>query len=89
MPEPETVAERERVVQFAGVGCAIQGLGILAPFVLSAFAGTIGAAIGVLLLIVLLFVGGAKASTWRCGNCKNPIAEADVRLCPVCKARLG
>jgi hypothetical protein len=89
-------AKRERVGQFAGIGCLIQGLGLLAPFVLAALAsiiagavgGVVGALVGVVVLVVLLIVGSAKAKSWRCGNCKNPIASASVTICPVCKAVL-
>jgi hypothetical protein len=86
--ESEIIAKRERVGQFAGIGCFIQGLGLLAPFALGALFGTTGALVGVGLLVVLFIVGSSKAKSWRCGNCKNPIANAEVRACPVCKAQL-
>jgi hypothetical protein len=86
MVEPSLVARREKVGQFVGAGCFIQGVGLGAPFVLYFLAGPVGAVIGVLILVVLFFVGSAKAKNWRCSNCKNPIADANVRICPVCKA---
>lgn len=88
MSETEITARREKVGQFAGAGCFIQGAGLLAPFILYAVAGIPGAIVGVIVLVVLFFVGSTKASTWRCGHCKNPIADANVRICPVCKAHL-
>ena len=89
-------AERERVSSFVGVGCLLQAVGLLAPFFLYAIfaavaglaAGAIGAVAGLVLLPVLFVVGSRKASSWRCGNCKNPLASKDVRLCPVCHATL-
>ena len=88
MVETEITARREKVRQFAGTGCFVQGAGLLAPFILGALAGIPGAIVGVILLVILFFVGSAKANTWRCGHCKNPIADTNVRICPVCKAHL-
>ena len=82
------VAERELVTEFAGVGCLLQGLGILAPIVLGIFAGTVGLGIGLVLFLVLFFFGSSKSKKWRCGNCKNPLPGDEVSACPVCKARL-
>jgi hypothetical protein len=89
------VASRERVSSFVDVGWLIQAAGLLAPFVLAgvfgAAAGGAGAAVGglvgLVLLVVLFVVGSRKASLWRCGVCKNPIANKDVRICPVCRLR--
>jgi uncharacterized membrane protein len=82
------VARREKRSEVAGVGCLIQGLGLLAPFVLGALLGIIGGAIGLVLLLVMFFVGSAKATKWICGNCKNPIASKEVTVCAACRARL-
>lgn len=88
MADPQLIASRERVSKFAGTGCLIQGAGLVAPFLLGVLAGTSGAIIGVVLLVILFFIGSSKALMWRCGYCKNPIADAGVRICPVCKAEL-
>lgn len=88
MAEIVPTARRERKSEFAGVGCVIQGLGLLSPFVLGALLGAVGAVIGVIMLVALFFLGSAKSSRWVCGHCKNPIASKDVQICPVCKANL-
>lgn len=88
MGNAKLVAERERTSQFAGVGCLVQAAGIVAPFVLGALFGVVGAVIGVGILVILFFVGSSMAKPWRCGNCKNLIASKSVRICPACKAEL-
>jgi hypothetical protein len=86
---PSIEAKRERVSQFVGIGCLIQGIALLSPFVLGAWAGIAGVIVGIILLIILFIIGAKKAKVWRCGNCKNPIANADIQMCPVCKAKLS
>ena len=92
----ELIAKRERVSSFVGAGCLIQAAGFLAPLVLYWVFGFIagasgqmfGLVIGLILLAVMFIYGSRKASLWRCGNCKNPIASKDVNMCPVCRATL-
>lgn len=81
----EDVAKRERISNFIGLGCFIQGFGLLAPLILAPLLGVTGAVIGSLIAIILFFVGSAKSRIWRCGNCKNPLANEAARICPVCK----
>ena len=88
MNEQIVIARREKRTEFAGVGCVIQGLGIIAPFVLGALLDVLGAVIGIVFLVVLFFVGSAKATKWVCGNCKNPLASKEVTMCAACGARL-
>ena len=83
------VARREKRSEVAGVGCVIQGLGILAPFVLGALLSVFGVVIGLILLVVLFFVGSAKSRKWVCGNCKNPIASKEVTVCGACRAQFN
>ena len=87
MNEQVVVAQKERKSEFAGVGCVIQGTGLIAPFVLGALLGPFGVVIGLVLLLVLFFLGSAKATKWICGNCKNPIASKEVTICAACRAR--
>jgi len=82
-------AVRERKSELIGVGCFVQGFGLLAPFVLGALLGFAGAVIGTVVLVLLLLVGSRMALKWRCGSCKNPIAGKDVQICPVCRANLS
>jgi hypothetical protein len=88
MAAPRETAKRERVSSIAGAGCAIQALGLLCPAVLWAMFGVGGAAIGLIPMIALFLVGSAKAMSWRCGSCKNPIASKEVSVCPTCRAEL-
>jgi hypothetical protein len=84
----EVLAERERVSSVAGVGCLIQAVGLLALFVLPYLFDGPGFIAGVGVAIVLFLLGSSKSFSWRCGNCRNPVASKHVRICPVCKARL-
>ena len=88
MNEQPLRAQKEKRSEFAGVGCLLQGLGLVAPFVLGALMGIFGAVIGIVLLFVLLGIGSAKATKWICGNCKNPVASKEVTVCSACHARL-
>ena len=88
MNEQPLKAKREKRTEFAGVGCLIQGLGLIAPFVLGALMGIVGVVIGIVMLFVLLGIGSAKATKWICSNCKNPIASNEVTVCSACHARL-
>jgi hypothetical protein len=83
----QVVAKREKATQFVGVGCLIQAIGLPAPFI-GLLAGVPGFIAGLILMLILFFVGSSKSVSWRCGNCKNPIANAQVKLCPTCKAQL-
>jgi hypothetical protein len=65
--------------EFAGTGCAIQGLGLLLVWWWP---------IGTVLGLGLLIYGSIKSGYFVCGNCGNRIADREVRMCPVCKSRL-
>lgn len=88
MNDAPIVAKRKRKSEFAGAGCLIQGLGLLAPVLLGAALGAAGVVIGIAILVVLFFVGSSKASKWVCGNCRNPLASKDVRVCAACRAQI-
>lgn len=66
------------LIQLAGVGCAVVGV----------FFGGLGAFVGLLLMVLLLVVGSSRSKTYRCGECRNPVADARVRMCPTCKVQL-
>jgi len=82
-------AEKKKKTQFAGTGCIVQGLGLIAPFVLWAMAGIMGVVIGILIFVILFFVGSAASSKWICDNCGNPLADKQVKICPTCRAEFS
>lgn len=89
IPTMETpTAIKIRASEFVGVGCFIQGVGILCPFVGFMFAWVPGAVFGLLAGLGLLLAGGRKAIVWKCGACMNRLSDGDIRVCPVCKASL-
>jgi len=88
MNERVLIAQREKNFDISGVGCLFQVLGLLAPFVISVFLGYIGGAIGMVLLVVMFFIGAAKHTKWICSNCKNPVDSEEVAVCPTCGVHL-
>jgi hypothetical protein len=88
MNEQALISRREKNFDISGVGCLIQVLGLLAPIMISVFLGYIGGAIGMVLLVVMFFLGAAKHTKWICSNCKNPIDSEEVAVCPTCGANL-
>lgn len=81
------MAKIEKYSEFAGSGCFIQGIGLLAPVVLGMFLGVFGFFFGLLVAVVFLMLGSAKANKLRCGHCKNPLHSKHVMICPSCGAR--
>jgi hypothetical protein len=88
MIEEPLTAHREKNFDISGVGCLIQVLGLLAPFVISAFLGFVGGAIGTIILVVMFFIGSKKYTKVICSNCKNLIESTETAVCPTCGARL-
>jgi hypothetical protein len=88
MNEQVLNARREKNFDISGAGCLIQVLGLLAPIGISVFLGYIGGAIGMVLLVVMFFIGAAKHTKWICSNCKNPVDSDEVVVCPMCGAHL-
>lgn len=88
MPDHERTAVHERVNHFTGVGCLLQGLALLTPFAAGAAWGAAGALVGIPVALALWIFGSRQAVTWRCARCRNPLASADVRICPSCGAAL-
>ncbi|MBN1460607.1 MAG: hypothetical protein JXA57_13820 [Armatimonadetes bacterium] len=80
------MAKRIKQSEFVGIGCVIQALGILCPFVGGAVAGPIGVVLGLGVGVGLFIYGGRRAVKWKCSVCKNPLPAKDVMVCPVCKA---
>lgn len=71
--------------ELVGVGCLIQGIGLLSPFVLYEVIGIMGIVVGLLLMVVLLLIGSRMALKWTCPVCANPLASKDVMVCPSCQ----
>ena len=80
------MVKRVRVSSFAGKGALVQAIGLMAPLVLWWLLGGAGAAIGLIVAMVLFVKGSSMAISWRCGSCGNPLHDKKVRMCPVCKA---
>lgn len=50
----------------------------------------VGGVAGFVLFVVGLFAivhGARKCNKWRCSECRNPLANRDVRACPTCRAQ--
>ena len=71
--------------ELVGIGCLVQGVGLLSPFILYEVIGSMGIAVGLVLMIVLLLIGSRMALKWICPECKNPLASKDVMVCPSCR----
>lgn len=82
------VAKRERKSEVAGAGCLVQGVGLLLPVAGFFIWFVPGALLFGLIGLLLLVVGGRMALKYVCGNCKNPLADKAVRMCPTCRAEL-
>ena len=72
-------AERIRKSEFVGIGCVFQAIGIALLFFFP---------IGTFIGVVLFVYGWIKSVHWVCGNCRNPLADGDVRVCPACHANI-
>lgn len=91
-------ALRVKKIDTLGGGCFVQGLGALLGgasifYAIAVARASGGALLGLVtgLLVVLggLIVGRRLSTRWTCGACGNPIAGAEVRMCPTCKTSLG
>lgn len=75
-------ARVQRASEFAGIGCAIQGLGLLTILI------GIWSPILWLVGILLLLVGSAKSIHYVCGHCRNRLDSKRVTICPACHTHL-
>ncbi|WP_293373608.1 hypothetical protein [Nevskia sp.] len=64
--------------EFAGPGCLVQGIGLIALFI-----WPIGTVIGV----ALLLVGSSMSKKLICSDCGNPVEKTST-MCPTCKVTL-
>jgi len=79
---PGQIARIKRASEFAGLGCAIQGLGLL--IIIVGFWNPILWIVG----IILLLVGSAKSMHYVCGNCRNSLDSKHVTICPACHSHM-
>ena len=86
MGEERALAVREKDRERSG--CFGLILALILPLAGLAFAGLPGLLGGGLGAGFLFAFTGGKAK-WKCGECKNPIASGDVKLCPACRAEFG
>lgn len=79
-------AKKKRITEFAGLGCVLQGIGILAA-IIGGGLGIVGGIIGGIALVVLFIVGSAKSQRWECGYCGHQLSAKSVTSCPACKSQ--
>ena len=84
----QALAQKKRKSEFAGAGCIVQGIGLLAPIAGGILADVPGMVIGGIALVVLFIAGSIMSQKWVCGNCGNPLYDKSVSLCPACKSQL-
>ena len=74
----------------AGVGCLLQGLGLVG---LVAAVLTLPTIIGPLVLgplgLWLVHEGGKRASWWECSDCGTRLAGKHINVCPACRGEMG
>jgi hypothetical protein len=86
--QPGPPKPRLRKGEFIGVGCFVQGIGLLLPYLFYVALGVAGALVGIIVCLGLLVLGGRMSTKWLCGACKNPIANGSVEICPTCRSGL-
>ncbi len=84
--EEQIKAQIKTKTETAGVGCLIQGFGLLIIPAGFLFGFGMGLIVTVPLGIVLLIIGSRKSSYPVCSNCGNKLTGKDVSVCPACKA---
>ena len=86
-PSPLVKASIKKGSSIVGIGCAIQGLGLLC-FVLGIYIikTVVGPVILAALGVWLLFYGSRKASWFECSACGGKLAHGRVSLCPHCRS---
>jgi len=72
--------------EIVGIGCLVQAIGLLMPFVGYQLAGQVGVILGCLIALGFLMVGSRMALKWVCPECLNPVASKSVKICPACHA---
>lgn len=80
----------KRRSSFAGMGCALQGLGLvsLAAAVFTSFTIVGGIFFGVLGLWLLVY-GSSKTTWYECSDCGTVLSRKRLKKCPGCREELG
>ena len=86
--QPPVEAYLVRRKEFLGVGCVVQGLGLLLPVGGFFVRGLTGAGIGFLLALPFLLWGGRLAMPWACGACGTKVKDRNVTVCSTCGAHI-
>ena len=72
------IGEVKRKTEFCGVGCLVQGIGLV-----SLFFFPYGTIIGILLLLI----GSQMSMSWICSVCRGKI-DKKAKICPHCQSEL-
>lgn len=66
-------------------GCGALAIAAVIGLLLSLLLGPTGMVLGVVILAGTMVASVGKGRTYLCGNCRNPLASAEVKLCPACR----
>ena len=89
-PSPQIKASIKKASSVVGVGCLLQGLGVICLVLAAATYKTgIGPIIFGILGLWLLFYGSRKAIWFECSACGGKLSRKSVTICPHCNAILG
>ncbi len=75
---PEDMVQKKQKAEFAGAGCFVQALGVVALFFFP---------IGTVLGVILLIAGSAMSLKTICSRCGNKV-EKTSKICPTCQLPL-
>ncbi|MBN2542593.1 hypothetical protein JXI42_06970 [bacterium] len=82
------MAHIQRKHSLIGVGCWIQGLGLLLFVAAVWLRGLVGIIVAFVILVALFVVGSRLSYQHICSNCGNRVPGKYVKICPVCKEKL-
>lgn len=83
--QPGPTAELQKQSEMMGNGCLLQGVAVLLPFIGAIF-GAAGVIVGLVAAVALFVKGSSLSVRWRCGACRNFVADNSVSVCPACRA---
>lgn len=83
-------ASVKKRTSFAGVGCLLQGLGLVSLVLgIATFATVLGPIVFFLLGLWLIVAGSRRSQWWECSACGTRLARKKVEVCPNCRSRFG